>query len=203
MTDDEQAAPRRTRRARSGRQEQRLPSAAREKVRRRQVPQDDDEEDDELEGAEPEDEEPEDVEPEDVEPEDDEPEDDEPEDEQERRPRPRREPAPRRRARPAVERDGREDREERANGTIPASVAARLATKNVVEFTGRELENVVAIERREGDWYVDVEVVESHRIPDSTDILAIYQVCLDRSGDLLSYRRTRRYSRGQLDKESR
>ncbi|GAA1175661.1 gas vesicle protein GvpO [Pseudonocardia alaniniphila] len=179
MTDDEQAAPRRMRRARSGRQEQRLSSAAREKVRRRHVPEDDDElEDDET---------------------DDEL-DDEPEDEQERRPRPRRESAPRRRTRPAAERNGREERDEKP---IPASVAARLATKNVVEFTGRELENVVAIECRDGDWYVDVEVVESHRIPDTTDILAIYQVRLDRSGDLLSYNRTRRYSRGQLDKESR
>jgi hypothetical protein len=192
VTDDEQAAPRRMRRARSGRHEQRLPSAAREKVRRRQVPEGDGEEDDELEGDEPEDDEPEGDEPE-----------DEPEEEQERRPRPRREPAPRRRGRPAAERDGRGDRDERADGAIPASVAARVATKNVVEFTGREPENVVAIERRDGDWYVDVEVVESHRIPDTTDILAIYQVCLDRSGDLLSYRRTRRYSRGQLDKESR
>jgi hypothetical protein len=62
---------------------------------------------------------------------------------------------------------------------------------------------VVAIEPRDGDWYVDVEVVESHRIPDTTDILAIYQVRLDRGGRLLSYRRTRRYSRGQLDKEFR
>jgi Gas vesicle synthesis protein GvpO len=62
---------------------------------------------------------------------------------------------------------------------------------------------VVAIERRDGDWYVDVEVVETHRIPDTTDILAIYQVQLDRGGRLLSYRRTRRYARGQLDKESR
>lgn len=198
MTDDEQAAPRRMRRARSGRQEQRLPPAG-ENVRPRQVPEGDDEED-ELEGDEPEDDKPEGET-------DDEPEDepDEIEDEQEHRPRRHREPAARRRARPAAERDGRDERadDERADGAIPASVAARLATKNVVEFTGRELENVVAIERRDGDWYVDVEVVESHRIPDTTDILAIYQVCLDRSGDLLSYRRTRRYSRGQLDKESR
>jgi hypothetical protein len=207
VTDDEQAAPRRMRRARNGRQEQRLPPAAREKVRRRQVPEGDEPEadepeDDELKGDELKGDEPEGDEPEDDEPEDDDLAD-EPEDERERRPRPRREPAPRRRAQPAAERDGREDQDERADEAVPAAVAARLATKNVVEFTGRELENVVAIERRDGDWYVDVEVVESHRIPDTTDILAIYQVCLDRSGDLLSYRRTRRYSRGQLDKESR
>jgi Gas vesicle synthesis protein GvpO len=202
VTDDEQAAPRRMRRARNGRQEQRLPSAAREKLRRRHAPEGDDEEGDKLEGDELKGDEPEGDEPESDEPEDDDLAD-EPEDERERRPRARREPAPRRRARPAAERDGREDQDERADEAVPAAVAARLAAKNVVEFTGRELENVVAIERRDGDWYVDVEVVESHRIPDTTDILAIYQVCLDRSGDLLSYRRTRRYSRGQLDKESR
>jgi hypothetical protein len=95
------------------------------------------------------------------------------------------------------------DLPERPAGAIPASAAARRAAENVAEFTGRRPENVVAIERRDGDWYVDVEVVETHRIPDTTDILAIYQVQLDRGGRLLSYRRTRRYARGQLDKESR
>jgi hypothetical protein len=69
--------------------------------------------------------------------------------------------------------------------------------------SGRGGENVVAIDRRDGDWYVDVEVVESHRIPDTTDVLAIYEVRLDRGGRLLSYRRTRRYARGQLDRECR
>jgi Gas vesicle synthesis protein GvpO len=200
VTDDDQAAPRRMRRARGGRQEQRLPSAARERERRRHVSDDDEEEDDELE-SDLESDELEDDEFEGDETDDELP--DEPVAEQERRPRPRREPARRRRTRPAAERNGHDERDEQDGKPIPASAAARLATKNVVEFTGRDLENVVAIERRDGDWYVDVEVVESHRIPDTTDILAIYQVRLDRSGDLLSYNRTRRYSRGQLDKESR
>ena len=50
---------------------------------------------------------------------------------------------------------------------------------------------------------VGVEVVESHRIPDSADILAVYEVCLDESGELESYRRTQRYSRGQTIGRSR
>ncbi|GAA1288250.1 hypothetical protein GCM10009609_63720 [Pseudonocardia aurantiaca] len=86
---------------------------------------------------------------------------------------------------------------------VSAAVAARRAVEIVVEFTGREAENVVAIDRRDGDWYVDVEVVETHRIPDTTDVLAIYEVRLDPGGQLLSYRRTRRYARGQLDRETR
>ena len=86
---------------------------------------------------------------------------------------------------------------------VSAAVAARRAVEIVVEFTGREAETVVAIDRRDGDWYVDVEVVETHRIPDTTDVLAIYEVRLDPGGQLLSYRRTRRYARGQLDRETR
>jgi Gas vesicle synthesis protein GvpO len=93
-------------------------------------------------------------------------------------------------------RAGRRERAER----IPAKAAARRAAEDVAEFTGLRPENVVAIEPRDGGWYVDVEVVESHRIPDTTDILAIYQVRLDRNGNMHSYRRTRKYSRGQLDK---
>jgi hypothetical protein len=114
-------------------------------------------------------------------------------------------PAARPIARPAERRGSapRADRGARPGAAIPASAAARRAVENVAEFTGRQPENVVAIEPRDGDWYVDVEVVESHRIPDTTDILAIYQVRLDPGGRLLSYRRTRRYSRGQLDKECR
>jgi Gas vesicle synthesis protein GvpO len=125
--------------------------------------------------------------------------------------RPRRRPAggppagsgPRRRSASATDRDDAPGSCERPAPAIRAAAAARLAAENVAEFTGREPENVVAIDRRDGDWYVDVEVVESHRIPDTTDVLAIYEVRLDRGGDLLSYRRTRRYARGQLDKEYR
>jgi hypothetical protein len=76
-----------------------------------------------------------------------------------------------------------------------------MAAQYVAEFTGRDPEHVVSVEHHDGDWQVGVEVVETHRIPDTTDVLAIYDVSLDRDGTLLSYRRTRRYARGQLDKE--
>ena len=46
-----------------------------------------------------------------------------------------------------------------------------------------------------------VEVVKMSRIPDSTDILAVFEVRLDTDGDLISYPRLRRYARGQLDWE--
>jgi hypothetical protein len=44
---------------------------------------------------------------------------------------------------------------------------------------------------------VDLEVVESRRIPDSTDILATYRVETDDEGDLTGYQRMSRYVRGK------
>ena len=97
---------------------------------------------------------------------------------------------------------GRDDGDGAGNG-VPAATAARRAARYVEDFTGRQPESVVSIDRHDGDWQVGVEVVESRRIPDTTDVLAIYEVRLDGGGRLVSYRRTRRYTRGQLDKECR
>jgi hypothetical protein len=82
---------------------------------------------------------------------------------------------------------------------VPAAVVARRAAQQVAEFTGRSPECVVSIDREDGGWQVGVEVLEIQRIPDTQDILAIYEVHVDRDGDLQSYRRTRRYARGELD----
>jgi hypothetical protein len=95
------------------------------------------------------------------------------------------------------------DEQEHDGSAIPAPAAARRAARYVAEFTGKPPESVISVERHDGDWQVGVEVVETHRIPDTTDVLAIYEVRLDGDGRLVSYRRTRRYARGQLDKERR
>ncbi len=50
--------------------------------------------------------------------------------------------------------------------------------------------------RSESGWTVTVEMLEDRRIPSSTDILATYEAELDDDGELLGYRRVRRYSRG-------
>jgi hypothetical protein len=80
-------------------------------------------------------------------------------------------------------------------------VFARRAAGLVARLSGRRPESVIAIERNDEEWRVGVEVVEVSRIPDSADILAVYEVRLDADGDLVSYRRIRRYARGQLDSE--
>jgi hypothetical protein len=82
---------------------------------------------------------------------------------------------------------------------LTAEDAARLAADHVAEMTGKEPEGITSLERSDqGVWQIDVEVVESRRIPDSTDILAIYRAELDPGGELLAYRRIERYSRCQV-----
>ncbi|GEL17586.1 gas vesicle protein GvpO [Pseudonocardia asaccharolytica] len=85
----------------------------------------------------------------------------------------------------------------------PAESAARKAAATVAAFTGREPECVISVERCDDGWQVGVEVVETRRIPDSTDILANYVVRLEPDGELISYRRTCRYTRSQVNRETR
>ena len=65
--------------------------------------------------------------------------------------------------------------------------------------TGTEAESVSALTPTEEGWELQVETVEVARIPDTTSVLASFQLWLNKDGDLIGYRRIRRYSRGQLD----
>ncbi|SEG46398.1 Gas vesicle synthesis protein GvpO [Saccharopolyspora kobensis] len=65
------------------------------------------------------------------------------------------------------------------------------------DLTGKDTEGVTSLERSETGWLVAVEVVEAHRIPNTTDIMAVYEAELDDEGELISYRRIDRYARGQ------
>ncbi|WP_460960234.1 gas vesicle protein GvpO [Parasphingorhabdus pacifica] len=80
---------------------------------------------------------------------------------------------------------------------LRASQAAQAAILEIHELTGRDVEGATSVQRNEDGWQVGVEVVESHRIPDTTDILAVYEATLDPSGELLGYRRVERYPRGR------
>jgi hypothetical protein len=115
-----------------------------------------------------------------------------------------------RRSRPQ-EREGRTETPDRdwtdedagigAGSSITAEQAARLAARYVNEMTGREPETIISLERTDhGRWRVGVEVVDIPRVPDSTDILAVYEVELTSGGQLVAYRRTRRYARCQVER---
>jgi hypothetical protein len=74
---------------------------------------------------------------------------------------------------------------------------ARRAVEQVTELLGRDVEGVVSLERNDDGWRVGVEVVELRRVPSTADLLAEYDVELDSRGQLVGYRRVRRYPRGK------
>ncbi|QLH19918.1 gas vesicle protein GvpO [Streptomyces sp. Rer75] len=114
---------------------------------------------------------------------------------------------PRRARRPAADdrrpasddrRDPRPASDTRRSATTARS-AARSAARELRDLTGHDPESITSVERHGDGWLVGVEVLETHRIPDSTDILAEYRVEVDGEGGLVSYRRARRYYRGRSE----
>ena len=80
-----------------------------------------------------------------------------------------------------------------------AAKVAREAREQLEELLDRASEGVIGVRRTDDGWEVDLEVVETRRIPDTTDVLAIYRVQLDTSGTLEGYQRLERYIRGQAE----
>jgi ADP-ribose pyrophosphatase YjhB (NUDIX family) len=74
---------------------------------------------------------------------------------------------------------------------------AQRARRELAEITGLEAESVTALARADDIWSVTVELLELSRIPDTDDLLGSYAAQLDDSGELLRYRRVRRYPRSR------
>jgi hypothetical protein len=83
------------------------------------------------------------------------------------------------------------------NGRVSAAEAVRRARRQLSDVTGRAVEAVTSIERTDDGWRVELEVLELHRVPETTDVLAAYDVTLTPRGRLVGFRRERRYHRGQ------
>ena len=82
----------------------------------------------------------------------------------------------------------------------PGEVAS-TARSRLESLLGTDVERVSGLDRSNGRWTVSLEVVEVHRVPESTDVMATYEVVLDGDGDLVSVNRTRRYRRSQVDEQ--
>jgi hypothetical protein len=103
------------------------------------------------------------------------------------------------------------ERRARDRNGRPSTARARLAAKDAMrsgrahlrELTGKEPETVVRIEADDdGGWRVALEVVELERIPNTSDVLGCYELQLDDDGELVGYRRLRRYTRSEVGEEA-
>jgi len=77
--------------------------------------------------------------------------------------------------------------------------AARRAADEMFELTGQRSERVISVAKQDDSWHIGLEVVELHRLPDSADILGVYEVTLDTRGELVTCVRERRYVRGSTE----
>ncbi|WP_119169336.1 gas vesicle protein GvpO [Algihabitans albus] len=77
--------------------------------------------------------------------------------------------------------------------------AARRAKQQLQEITGLEVATVSAMEEYEGGWRAYVNLVELRRVPTTSDVLATYEAVLDAQGELETYKRLRRFLRGQVN----
>ena len=93
-----------------------------------------------------------------------------------------------------------EDRRALSEGDAEAVVAT--ARRSLEALLGTDVERVSGLARTDGRWSVQLEVVELARIPESTDVLATYEVVLDDDDDLVSVSRVRRYRRSQVEEEA-
>ncbi|MGW2326330.1 gas vesicle protein GvpO [Streptomyces sp. NPDC001700] len=95
------------------------------------------------------------------------------------------------------------EREREPGSGAGAGAGAEQAAGHACERLGALIthptEGVSAVRRTEDGWRVSVDVLEVARIPDTTSLLATYEVDLDQRGELREYRRVRRYRRGAAD----
>jgi hypothetical protein len=97
-----------------------------------------------------------------------------------------------------ADRAGQERVPAQRHPAIKPGEAAKAGLREIAELTAKDAEGVTAVETaQDGGWVVGVEVVEERRVPSSADVLALYEADIDADGSLLSYRRVRRYARGQ------
>ena len=100
------------------------------------------------------------------------------------------------------DRDGRGSQEDRPRRSrLSAREAANRAVEELTELLDVTPFGVVGLERLGSTWQVLVEVVELERVPETTNIIGEYSVDLDDDGEVVGYRRTRRYVRGRAEEE--
>ena len=83
---------------------------------------------------------------------------------------------------------------------MKASNLIEQAKGQVAQLTGLKPETVSSLSR-DGDeqWVVQVEALELTRVPRTMDVLGTYEVTLSDDGELVGFRRTRRYHRASTE----
>ena len=100
---------------------------------------------------------------------------------------------------PEASDNGRQPQREPGAPASEAAAVVERAKQQLRDVLGNEAESVSGLERSDGRWTVLLEVVEVRRIPESTDVLASYELVLDDDGGIVGMQRRHRYRRSQVE----
>jgi Gas vesicle synthesis protein GvpO len=92
-----------------------------------------------------------------------------------------------------------DERSERPRASGDAGEVVRRAQDELERIVGEKPERVIGFAHSDGHWSVTLEVVDMRRVPDSTDVLAIYELVFDDERNLVSLAQQRRYRRSQVE----
>ena len=70
------------------------------------------------------------------------------------------------------------------------------AKESLRGLTNLEFNGVIGISKEGNEWKITLELVERKSIPDSSDLLGIYELRLDEEGGIVSFNRSRLRRRG-------
>lgn len=101
----------------------------------------------------------------------------------------------------AKDRDGSGSSSAKHRGHMGGMDAARAASEQFQQLSGRTPESVSGLTRTDDGWQVSVEVVELERVPRTTDVLSTYEVTVDRDGQIVGYERRGRFIRSAVSGE--
>lgn len=79
------------------------------------------------------------------------------------------------------------------------SELGQRALDELEALVGCPAEGVTAIRRVDDGWLAMVDVLEVERVPETTDVLASYEVAFDASGTVTGYRRMSRFLRAHVE----
>lgn len=98
--------------------------------------------------------------------------------------------------------EGHEEEGEPRDPPPPGQARAVIdrAKTHLRDLRGAEAEAVSSVRRTRDGWRVALDVVEVHRIPDSTDVLGTYELDLDDDGELITLERTGRFYRSEAER---
>ena len=81
---------------------------------------------------------------------------------------------------------------------VPIVDITEQAKEQLAQITGFKPVAVVAVFKDDTGWHVTVDMLEMTRIPESSDLLGIYETTLDAEGNVVSFERKMTHNRADI-----